>query len=337
MDEGARQPSHLGAGATVPANFDIAVGDKLSWLLSPAAIALYLDVVDQPRPITASVRDAADELIRVGLVRPTYSNDAMFAFPPKAALMRALHKATGQWLGCAPDFDGTLAAIDLLESLPSTATGTQVTRSDSGRAQQELESLVVSASVSVCVLQPYPDHIPPENLLQANEWSSSPDINTLTTIKYRYVYEDRVLAIPGIRDLVAEELGLGAEVRLTTDRLPTFMVIVDHKSVAYFPDPLGPGHIATESGHVGLLRLAFDAAWNKAIPIQGGTKIDLTATQHRVLALVALGHNNRSIGSMLGLHERTVRRRIDELLEFYGETSRPGLVRHATDNLDGID
>ncbi len=40
---------------------------------------------------------------------------------------------------------------------------------------------------------------------------------------------------------------------------------------------------------------------------------------------------------MLRLHERTVRRRIDELLEFYGETSPPGLVRHATDNLDAID
>jgi DNA-binding NarL/FixJ family response regulator len=56
--------------------------------------------------------------------------------------------------------------------------------------------------------------------------------------------------------------------------------------------------------------------------LRGGGPGQLTARELQVLRLVAAGHTNRSIGSELGLSERTVDRHVSNILGRLGVSSR---------------
>lgn len=298
------------------------LAEQLAWLLSPSAVALYEQIVVAPVHVAADSPERM-ELLHAGLARVLVATGELFALPPEAALARAIHLATQRWLAVAPDFDGVLDAIGALGLQPPLAVAPGQLDTSAER-QQALEHLLVSAQSSVWMLQPYPDWVSEEELADQSSWTTF-DHETPSHISHRFIYEDRLLGFPEFHESLAAELAMGADIRITSTPPPTFLFIIDGTAAAYFPQRHGPGSITSDAGLVGLLQLSYEAAWDRAVPLR--RERVLSPAHHQIHALVALGHNNRTIGSMLDLHERTVRRRVHELLEHHGVTSRAALIR----------
>ena len=102
--------------------------------------------------------------------------------------------------------------------------------------------------------------------------------------------------------------------------------------MAYSPAAGQPGRVTTDDGLVGLLALAFEQLWTRAVPVSASG--EMTSAQRSVMTLLGLGYTNRMISRALGVHERTVRRRVGELLDHFGETERAALVARSV-RLDG--
>jgi DNA-binding CsgD family transcriptional regulator len=297
----------------------------LTGLLSPAAAQIYASLVDDPdRPLS---RDpASEELVAAGFAAFRYGGEEAFVLPPRVAMARALENATRRWIDAAPDFEGLAQAMSRVDGRRASRPATEGEVADWEARQEALESLIVGARQQVRVLQPwYPGQ--DDGPIDPDEWSSAPDVNTPRDVTFRFVYDDRLLRVPGFEDIIRHELELGAQVRITNDRIPSFLTLIDDGAVAYSPVPGGPGEISTAAGLVGLLGWTFEAFWTRGVPLDRSD--ELSPTLQTVMAMVGLGRSNRQIAQTLGVHERTVRRRVEDLLDHYGQPDRTALMRHA--------
>lgn len=300
--------------------------ESLRSLVSKQAADVYTALL-AGRPIGDEAGPAVEELVQARLVGVEHGSGAPFAFPPRMALTRAVHDATRSWLASAPDIDRLMDALDTLDSKPLPELDAMPSAvDDRAERQKAMEALVVGATSEVATLQPFSDGDGDEDY-ESGGWSSWADADKQSRIRRRTVYEERLFQIRGFERAVHAEVALGEEVRITSGHLPGFLLVVDARVAAFTPEPTGIGRISTETNLVALLHMAFEAAWAAATPLQRSTAMgdDLST----VLTLIGLGHNNRKIATMLGLHERTIRRRVNELLDHFDEMERTALVLHA--------
>jgi DNA-binding CsgD family transcriptional regulator len=305
------------------------IAAALNGMLSPGAAELYVSMLDaHGRDVVHDHADAA-ELIAAGLASRSVETGGLFLFPPQVALTRALERRVRNWLDAAPDVTAMSTLIARSAAHVELAPTTSGSVEDITERQRIAESMLVGASREILVLQPW---VPPDDEDDADTdgWTSTPDVHTAPDVAIRFVYEDRLLRIPGFEDTIRKEIELGAEVRITDELLPSFLMVVDGTTAAFTPEPDGPGEVTSLPGLVGLLRWTFEAFWTRALPIDPAD--DLSPTLRTVLALIGLGRTNKQIAHIIGTHERTVRRRVEELLEYFGESDRAGLIRHAATN-----
>ncbi len=292
---------------------------KLAGLLTSGAAELYQQLLQTP---ALSVPDspARAELIDQGLARPLASTGELYALPPEPALSRLLHRAAEAWLAQAPNFGSVRAAIASLDGR-SVVTPTPASLSTSIEKQQTVERLLATARRSVWTLQPYPDWMPDEELANQDNWSAN---FSEAGVTYRYVYDDRLMRFDSFHEMALREAALGVQIRLANWQLPTYLMIVDGSTTVYFPQRRGNGVVATGAPMVGLLELAFEQAWNRSVPLRQDA--DLEPDHLKVHTLVAAGHTAPQIARLLGVNERTVRRRVADLMAHY-RTTKPGLIR----------
>lgn len=308
------------------------LGDALTGLLTPGAAQLYASLLADPdRPVDEH-EPAAAELITAGLAAAKYGGGGIFLHAPRVALARALDNATRSWLESAPDFGALASAMMSIETRSPVEPAPDGHVPDPEERQQVAESLVVGATREVCVLQPYYEGDEyegqdPDELGVDDSWTTAPDGNSPPGVTFRFVYDDRLLRMAGFEGVIRHELELGAQVRITNDRIPSFLMIIDDATAAFTPDPNGPGEVSTAPGLVALLGWSFEAFWARAVPLDRGD--ELSPTLRTVLAMIGLGRTNRQISHTLGVHERTVRRRVDDLLDHFGEPDRNALIRRA--------
>lgn len=301
---------------------DPAMVDALRSLVSERAAATYLEMLAGSTDID---RDdpAIDELARSGLIGLLGDTGEPFVHPPQLAVARAAQQATRRWLADAPDFEALGALIDSTDlSAPTDMIPSEV--EDLAERQRALEALVIGATSELSALQPYFDGMDTDD---ADEWTSQSDATLTARLTCRTVYDERLFDVSNFDKALHEEVALGALVRITNKPLPGFLLIADKRAAAYTPAPDAPGRVTTESSLVALLQIAFDAVWAAATPF--GNDQVLSDDHMTVLTLVGLGHTNRQIGSMLGLNERTIRRRVNDLLDHFDEVERGALVRRA--------
>ena len=313
-----RTPSNVMAPSTPRPT---SIESTLSGLLSPEAAAAYVRALGSPGSINASTASVA-ELLERGLVRVADPSGELQALPPEAAVMSALHAATAAWLAAAPNFDGVLRTINRLAPVPADPVSGPI--DESVVFQQTIERLLVEAQTSMWCMQPYPEWIDEDELADQSTWTRNHE-TTPARVTHRFVYDQRLLKFPHLREMAMEETGHRLEIRFANWQLPTFMVIADRHTALYFPDGgRRGGEITEDPAEVGLLCLAYDAAFARAVPLLN--EPSLSPTHQQIQAFLALGHSNRVIGSMLKLNERTVRRRVNELMEHHGVGSRHELV-----------
>lgn len=307
-------------------NAESAFSDALRGLVSERAVARYLDLVSGTDTAGAAVGDdpAVDELVRVGLVGIVTETGEPFVQPPRLALARAIQSATQTWLADAPDIPALTKLMDAIEPVAPIVPSGPTEVDDLEEKQRAIERLAIGAVSELAVLQPY--H-PAMEAADAERWTSQPDAVMPSRVICRTVYDERLFRVENFEETIHEEVALGAQIRIAATALPGFLMVADRQAAAYTPAPGSPGRVTDESSLVAMLHLAFEATWSASTPFRHDAV--LSDDHLTVLTLVGLGHTNRQIGSMLGLNERTIRRRVNDLLDHFGEAERAALVRHA--------
>ncbi|MEU6133906.1 helix-turn-helix transcriptional regulator [Nocardioides sp. NPDC047086] len=132
-----------------------------------------------------------------------------------------------------------------------------------------------------------------------------------------------VAALKHSPDVLRMRVEIGEEVRILP-RVATHLMVVG-TTHAMFPDPLGPVEQpiinVRQRGIVEVVTRYFEELWRRALP--AAELDDLPNAERRLLlAELASGAQDEQIARRLGVSLRTVRRRVAELLEELGATSR---------------
>jgi DNA-binding CsgD family transcriptional regulator len=162
-------------------------------------------------------------------------------------------------------------------------------------------------------------------------------------VAYRAIYDRAALEVPGkLADMWAAH-DAGEEFRVAPD-LPLKLFIADRR-MALAPlreaTDLDGAIVVYASSLLDALIALFEAVWSRAIPLteraaSGGGDDALSSVQRRLIDLLNAGLTDEAIARHLGVGYRTVQRRISELMEFFGATTRFQLgVQTARSRLDG--
>lgn len=153
-------------------------------------------------------------------------------------------------------------------------------------------------------------------------------------VKYRVVIERALIGDESDWRRLNEDLASGEEARIA-DHVPLKLTIVDRQRafVPVLADPLRASAAALivhpSALLTGLIAL-FDSCWEAAVPAQvdpDAPVLDELGAQ--VLSLLMVGYTDDAAARMLRVSQRTVQRRVRELMERTGSQTRMQLGWHA--------
>lgn len=201
-----------------------------------------------------------------------------------------------------------------------------VTGADRVRAQAEW--LLAAATTDVCIASA----------------GASPVLDTVaSSVRIRAIHPRTALARRNDRDRVTRLLDIGHHAR-TVERLPVAVLVVDRR-MALLPvhgsDVDGPASAAVLIWPGGLhdtLLAAFERTWAAAtaLRVRGGDLAEdaeygvPTSDDLRLLELLLIGLTDQAIAGRLGVGERTVQRRVRDLIDLVGVQTRIQLIWQAS-------
>ncbi|MFL6073295.1 MAG: LuxR C-terminal-related transcriptional regulator [Mycobacteriales bacterium] len=145
-------------------------------------------------------------------------------------------------------------------------------------------------------------------------------------IRHRVLYDRRGVAVPGRLEHLAASVAAGEEARITD--VPMKLVLSD-EPLALVPLRLNPTDLESwlvvhDPVLLEALSALFEMYWERAVPLRvgpgpGGTVQQVahdepTPTERDLLSLLVAGLTDEAIADNLGLHPRTVRRRLRALM-----------------------
>ena len=147
-------------------------------------------------------------------------------------------------------------------------------------------------------------------------------------VRYRVVVEASVLERPKFLEQAREVMPLGEEIRVLPS-LPTRLFLADGV-LALLPmyshgDRKVSGALLVHpSGLLDLVNAMFEEAWRASTRLveDGGLESEDEAIDRDLLKLLLLGLTDAAAGAQLGISVRTVQRRVAELMERAGVTTR---------------
>lgn len=307
--------------------------------LDEAHTAVYRFVLQQPSasiPEVAAalsmslprVRPIVAELESLGLLaRQAASSDRFVASPPTMALRPLLLERER---GLTRAHEALADLSDLYRRSAekrSIADVVDVVIGDDAVRQRVAQLQAASTSqVRVLVLN--------EIALLSGEENVEEDRALARGVRYRVIVESAVLERPGFLSAAREMAQIGEEVRVLPT-LPTRMFIADDQMA------LLPMHSQGEEGGFGALLIhpsglldlvisIFDEYWRTAtqfLPVAAApTAEDI---DRDLLRLLLLGVTDAAAASQLGISLRTVQRRVSDLMEVAGVTTRMQLGAEA--------
>jgi sugar-specific transcriptional regulator TrmB/DNA-binding CsgD family transcriptional regulator len=150
----------------------------------------------------------------------------------------------------------------------------------------------------------------------------------LRGVRYRVIVEGGVLERPGYLSLAREAAGYGEEIR-ALPRLPTRMLIADDELALLPMSSLGErrasgGLLVHPSGLLDLVTAIFEEYWSAATEFlpEAETTRAQDGIDRDLLKLLLLGLTDAAVAAQLGISLRTVQRRISELLDIAGVSTR---------------
>ena len=300
--------------------------------LDEAHTAVYRRVLQQPSASTAEiaaalsmslprVRPIVEELERLGLLaRQATSSDRFVASPPAMALRPLLLERER---GLTRAHEALVELGDLYRRSAeqrSVADVVDVVIGDDAVRQRVSQLQAASVSqVRVLVLH--------EIALLSGEDNLEEDRALARGVQYRVIVERPVLERPGFLAAAREMAELGEEIRVLPS-LPTRMFIADDQ-MALVPmhSQGGDGGFGAllihPSGLLDLVSSIFEEYWRTAAAFLPVAPAEVTADVDRdLIRLLLLGVTDAAAASQLGISLRTVQRRVAELMEVAGVSTR---------------
>lgn len=310
----------------------------------------YQQLLSRPRLTAAELAEVL--AISVARVRRALSNLA-----DAGLVTRIATSAPGRYMPARPDLaiDAlTLRRQEELEHLRARARELTMEMADPPRGSpadlvelvegppavmHHLARMQLGASHEVCIVDcpPYLAGTPSDNPEELQALRRG--------VRYRAIYDATMLAVPGRMQDALRYVAAGEEARTMPD-IQLKMIIVDQHAAMI---PLGLGEAQTRartlihrSPLLDILVACFDMLWERATPLavpgergeaNGGQPVpadgaslpplDRPGEQDReLLAMLAAGMKDRATARALGVTERTVTRRITQLMRQLGAQTR---------------
>ncbi len=285
------------------------------------------DAEQVARQASLGVRDARailDDLEALGLIaRQASSPDRVVASPPSVALrpmllererrLTAAHEALVHLSDLYREGAAQRTAPDVVDVVLGPEAVVQRIGQLQASAEREVKAFVLE-----------------DVALMSGADNTEEDLALARGVRYRVVVETAVLQRPGFIDVVRELEPLGEEVRVR-DALPTRLFIAD-ESLAILPmhshgeRRVSGALLVHPSGLLDLVLAMFEEAWRGAprLLAEHGEVREPEAgpVDRELLSLLLLGLTDAAAGAQLGLSVRTVQRRVAELMERAGVTTR---------------
>ncbi|HEV7720085.1 MAG TPA: helix-turn-helix domain-containing protein [Iamia sp.] len=157
--------------------------------------------------------------------------------------------------------------------------------------------------------------------LDGQVWPNDGELSALERgVAYRVVYHPDSLASPEQLAHVRRCAEAGEDARILADAGPK-MVIVDRSAAIVVESSAHPDAAARllvrPSSLLDLLVDRFQRQWSAAVPVAGAddAAADVSERDRELLALLAAGLKDRAIAHTLGVTERTIGRRVTDLME----------------------
>ncbi len=274
------------------------------------------------------VRPIVAELERLGLLaRQAASGDRFAASPPSVAL-RPLLLERERGLTRAHE-----ALVELNElyrhsaEQRSVADVVEVVLGDDA-VRQRVAQLQAASTEQVRVL------VLNEIALMSGEENVEEDRALARGVRYRVIVESAVLQRPGFLAAAREMAKIGEEVRVLPT-LPTRMFIADDQMAlvpmrSHSVDEGFGALLIHPSGLLDLVISIFDEYWRSATEFLPIAAVHTTEDVDRdLLRLLLLGVTDAAAATQLGISLRTVQRRVADLMEVAGVTTRMQLGAEA--------
>lgn len=263
----------------------------------------------------AAVRRAVGSLVRLGLAAPDgLTRGAYSPAPPEMALGALilqhedrLRQAESEMLVLGQHYrEAQTRHIDLVDVVRGADAVRQRFNQLQRGARQEVRMFIRDEVVAVST---------EENVEEPEAIGRG--------VHYRFVLERARLEAPGILDGVRSALAEGMQVRVAAS-LPIRMLVVDDE-VAMIPllaaglDQSGGALLLKAGGLLDMAVSLFERTWHSAVPLSLGagdtvSEQVLGADERELLMLLSAGLTDRAIGKRLGVSQRTVQRRVQELM-----------------------
>ncbi|MDR6906465.1 sugar-specific transcriptional regulator TrmB/DNA-binding CsgD family transcriptional regulator [Agromyces sp. 3263] len=270
----------------------------------------------------ARVQAVVDELERIGLLaRQASAPDRVVASPPALALRPLLLERERR----LTEAHETLVQLSELyrqgavqrevPDVVDVVLGPEAVRQRLGQLQASAER-----RVDAFVLR--------EVALIDGSENTEEDRALARGVRYRVVVEASVLERPKFLDQAREVMPLGEEIRVLPT-LPTRLFIADG-ILALLPmyshgDRKVSGALLVHpSGLLDLVNAMFEEYWRTSTRLveDGGLASEVEAIDRDLLKLLLLGMTDAAAGAQLGISVRTVQRRVAELMDRGGVTTR---------------
>ncbi len=280
------------------------------------------DASETLRMPVALVRHLMDDLERLGLLAHHASGTDRFVASPPAVALKPLLLERERGLARAHEALFELAELyrESAEQRKTADVVDVILGADAVR--QRIEQLQAAATREVRAL------VLTEVAILSSVDNVEEDRALERGVRYRVIVESGVLERPGYLDLARGVGALGEEIRVLP-ALPTRMFIIDD-AMALLPmrshgDRSAAGALLVHpSGLLDLVSAIFEEYWKSATRLL----VDEDALRHRdgvdldLLKLLLLGLTDATVASQLGISVRTVQRRIAEMMEMAGVTTR---------------
>jgi DNA-binding CsgD family transcriptional regulator len=276
----------------------------------------------------ASVRNALDKLVRLGLAVADPGDEGTVSAAPPELAVAALVRQQQDALTRAQAFGRDLAQrversgeVHRPEQLVSVVVG----REAMGSISQQLES---AARQEVLSLE-RPPYLAPYSE-QGSGTNPEQQARMAAGVVYRTVFDQSVLDDPRIVARIRRDTRAGEQGRVLAN-LPLKLIVVDRQTALL---PLLSGTevdqpamlLIRPSVLVDSLVALFEALWQAAAPLRlegDGEGADAEERDARtVVGLLAAGLSDTRIAHTLGISERTVRRKVATALQLLGAETR---------------
>lgn len=286
-------------------------------LAAPAASAA--DISAEIRLSTGVVGQILEDLEQDGFVARQASSPHRFVASPPSLAMRPLLVEQERRLTAAHEVLAELsevyregAALRAAPDVVDVVVGADAVRQRLGQVQAAAASRMDVFVLSDIALVSSEDNVEEERALARG-------------VEYRVIVEAGVLERPGFLDAAKEARAHGEDVRVLTD-LPTRLFIADGSvallpMTSHGPDQADGALLLHPSGLLDLVVATFEQYWSNASPLFV-EDADVEPGDGELLTLLVLGLTDAAAAAQLGISQRTVQRRVSELSERAGVSSR---------------